>query len=190
MHTYKTLALFFLLLALTPLSSCKNDTKTVEESQETGEKEVEMEEEEILLGLQSRQALEQAPYNSWFTENYEDYELDQELLPDLEQALQGVEITLFMGTWCSDSQREVPRFYKILDAANYDADQIRLITVTEEKDTPAGYEDGLNITNVPTMIFTKEGEELGRIVEYPVESLEKDMLKILTGAPYEHAYAE
>jgi len=31
---------------------------------------------------------------------------------------------------------------------------------------------------------------LGRIVEYPIESLEQDMLKILQGKPYKHAYAD
>jgi hypothetical protein len=43
---------------------------------------------------------------------------------------------------------------------------------------------------VPTFIFMKDGQELGRIVEYPLESLEKDMAKILSGVDYKHAYAE
>ena len=36
----------------------------------------------------------------------------------------------------------------------------------------------------------KDDQELGRMVEYPLESLEKDMVKILSGEDYKHAYAE
>ena len=46
----------------------------------------------------------------------------------------------------------------------------------------------MSIINVPTFIFYKDGEELGRIVEYPIQDLESDMLKILSGQPYRHAY--
>jgi len=49
-------------------------------------------------------------------------------------------------------------------------------------------EKDLNITNIPTFIFYKNGKEMHRIVESPMESLEKDMLKIITGQPYKHAY--
>src|SRR5690606_18438893 len=98
--------------------------------------------------------------------------------------------TCALPIWCEDSQRETPHFYKILDAANFDESKLTLITVSEEKTTPQGYEEGKNITNVPTIIFYKNDKELGRIVEYPIESLEKDMFAILSGKDYKHAYAE
>jgi hypothetical protein len=60
--------------------------------------------------------------------------------------------------------------------------------MTREKNTPQNYEEGLGITNVPTFIFYKDGKELNRIVEFPIEDLESDMLKILQGEPYKHAY--
>ena len=77
---------------------------------------------------------------------------------------------------------------KILEGAGYPVDQVRLITMTREKSTPQKYEEGLHVTNVPTFIFYKDGKELNRIVEFPIESLESDMLKILRGQPYKHAY--
>lgn len=105
----------------------------------------------------------------------------------LGEALKGVDITLFLGSWCKDSKREVPRFFKILDAADYNGD-VELIAVDRRKKTPENLQKGKDIKRVPTMIFKKDGEEIGRIVEYPVESLEKDIQKILSGQAYTHAY--
>jgi len=38
-----------------------------------------------------------------------------------------------------------------------------------------------DIKLVPTFIFTRQGEEIGRIIETPVESLERDFMNILNG---------
>ena len=93
-----------------------------------------------------------------------------------------------MGTWCEDSQRETPNFIKILKQVDFDFNNLELITVNREKITPQGLENGLNITNVPTFIFYKDGKEINRIVEFPIESLEEDMINILTNKDYKHAY--
>ena len=45
--------------------------------------------------------------------------------------------------------------------------------------SPNGEEQGLEIGFVPTYIFFRNREEVGRIVENPMQSLEKDMLAIL-----------
>jgi len=37
------------------------------------------------------------------------------------------------------------------------------------------------IEKIPTFIFIMNGKEIGRIIESPNESLEKDMLKIIRG---------
>ena len=47
------------------------------------------------------------------------------------------------------------------------------------KKTPENYEEGMNIEKIPTFIFFKHGQELGRIIEKPKVSLEHDMLEIL-----------
>lgn len=93
-----------------------------------------------------------------------------------------------MGTWCGDSKRETPRFYKVLEAAEFDLKNLEMITVNRGKKTPDNLERGFNIFRVPTFIFYKNGKEIGRYVEYPRKSLEKDMLDILTGKPYKHSY--
>lgn len=144
----------------------------------------------MLIGKQDREALTKAPFDSWFEKNYESYRVDDESLKKLKPLLTDVEIKVFMGTWCGDSKRETPRFYKIMDAAGVKGKQFTLITMNRSKKTPDNFEEGLNITNVPTFIFYKDGKEINRIVEYPIESLEKDMIAILSGESYKHAYAE
>jgi len=90
-----------------------------------------------------------------------------------------VKITLVLGTWCSDSRREVPWFYKILESLEYDLDNMKVICVNTAKTAEGIDVDQLDIQKVPTFIFYKEGVELGRIIETPQTSLEKDMAKIL-----------
>jgi hypothetical protein len=43
---------------------------------------------------------------------------------------------------------------------------------------------------VPTYILYKGKKEIGRIIDAPKESFEKDLLKILTGKPYTPHFSE
>ena len=63
-----------------------------------------------------------------------------------------------------------------------------MITENRSKKTPNNLQHGFNIKRVPTFIFYKKGKEIGRYVEYARESLEKDLLKIVSGEPYRHSY--
>lgn len=141
-----------------------------------------------LTGVVQKDAFMQAPYNSWFNSSMETYEADQETIDALKLALKDVEIRAYMGTWCGDSKRETPQFYNILEAAYFDMDQLTMITVDRSKKRPVNLVSDYNIQRVPTFIFYRNGTEIGRYVERPRESLEKDMLKIVTGQEYKHSY--
>ena len=93
-----------------------------------------------------------------------------------------------MGTWCGDSKRETPHLYKVLEMADFNFKNLDLVTVNRSKRTPDNLQEGLNIIKVPTFIFYKKGKEIGRYVEYARESLEQDILKIVSGKPYKHSY--
>ena len=87
---------------------------------------------EILVGTAAIDSLHAQPFAGWYEPNLAAYEPDPEKIAELEDLLEGIDITLFMGTWCEDSQREVPRFVKILEKAGYPADEVELITMTRE----------------------------------------------------------
>ena len=142
----------------------------------------------ILVGTASLDSLLTEPFESWFEQNYQAASPDPATVQAITPLLEDVEIHAFIGTWCEDSQREVPKFVKILEGAGYPVESVRLVTMTREKTTPQNYEEGLQVTNVPTFIFYKGGKEMNRIVEFPIETLEGDMLTILKGEPYKHAY--
>lgn len=148
------------------------------------------EESVMLIGKSDRNGLQMDAFKEWFDLGYNNYKINPETSEKLKPLLKDVSITVFMGTWCEDSQRDVPFLYKILDEVGFDESKLTLINVSEEKTTPQGFEDGKDILNVPTIIFYKNDTELGRIVEYPIDTLEKDMLAILSGKDYKHAYAE
>ncbi|MFK7748025.1 MAG: thioredoxin family protein, partial [Kordia sp.] len=184
------------LVAVLAFFACKDEKKTTpteEKKEVTISKEVIDEEEEelpILTGVQTRKAISEAPYDTWFGPTYATYPADKETAEKVQPLLADVNVKIFMGTWCEDSQREVPHFYRILDLMKINEKKIELITVDEDKMTPEHLEDGFDITNVPTFIFYKDGKEINRIVESPVTSLEKDMLSILSGEDYKHIYVE
>lgn len=170
--------------------SCGNEKKENENQQNedvtTIEEDIEI---PVLVGKQDISALKTPPHAKWFMENYK-YKANQQKLGPLKTALEGKKLTIFLGTWCSDSQQQVPALLSILDAIKYDDSNITLITMSENKDTPEGLEDGLNILYVPTIIVYNNDVEMGRIVEFPVESLEADLLAIASGQEYKHPYSE
>ena len=143
-----------------------------------------------LIGIVNKENFFQESYNLWFTPNYNDYKTDKEVVEKLKPLLNNITIKAFMGTWCGDSQEQTPVFYKILDEADFNYANLEFIAVDRSKSTPDNLQEGFNIERVPTFIFYKEGKEIGRFVEYPRETVEVDLLKIVSGKPYKHSYED
>lgn len=141
-----------------------------------------------LVGITARTDFNQQPYINWFKAYYDNYTVDKNTIKKLKKGLKGVTIKAFMGTWCGDSKRETPKFYKVLNAVNFDFKNLEMITVNRGKRTPDNLQKGFNIIRVPTFIFYKKGKEIGRYVEYARVSLEKDILQIVAGKDYKHSY--
>jgi len=134
----------------------------------------------MLVGTCTREAFQDSSFAWWFNSEYDNFELDNETLSHVKIDSEFHSITIVMGTWCSDSRREVPRFYKILDSLSFPASKVKLIMVDRKKEAAEVDISSLNIELVPTMIFYNDGLEVGRIIETPKETLEKDILGILT----------
>ena len=144
---------------------------------------------EILVGKVSLAQL--STYTSdWFSNEYNLYKTNQSLLTKIKPLLNNKKVTLIMGTWCEDSQREVPGMIKILTEAGYPTSSMDIIAVDEDKTTPGKLEKVFELFNVPTLIFSENGTEINRIVEFPINGLEQDILAILSGEDYKNAYAE
>jgi tetratricopeptide (TPR) repeat protein len=145
-----------------------------------------------LLGHCSISSLQQAPFNSWFYLQQQNYKPDSSIVKGIEPFIQQTTIEIFLGTWCGDSKREVPKMLQVLRMANIDTSAIRLIFVSSEdsiyKQSPEKEEKGKYIHRVPTFIVYQKKKEIGRIVESPIVSLEQDLLDILSKKSYEPKY--
>ena len=146
----------------------------------------------MLLGICTEEGLKQPPYGNWFNTNYSAYQVDTSIAETMKGKLLSKRFLIFMGTWCSDSKREVPCMFKILDYCGIPSSQIRLITLSDlesdYKQSPRHEEKGLNIHRVPDLIVFSGNKELGRIIESPVNSLEKDLFEIVNDENYQAHY--
>ncbi|WP_457616347.1 thioredoxin family protein [Lutibacter sp.] len=136
--------------------------------------------QKIITGITSKEQLLTTANKQWFSPNYKNYTLDTTVVKALKKNLKDVSIVVFMGTWCSDSQRHIPAFYKILDEVQFDTKNAMLIAVNTHLKSPEKLHKQYHISKVPTFIFYKNGKELGRIIETPQKSIEADILDIVT----------
>lgn len=145
-----------------------------------------------LLGSCNRDSLLQDPFRGWFQKNYDTYVPDDAVIQKIKKLpLKDFSIEVFFGTWCGDSRRDLPRFYKIADAIGLTASNIKLIAVgsgDKYKQGPNGETLGRGIYRVATFIVSKGGVEVNRITETVVNSLELDLLAIFSGKTYQSNY--
>jgi len=161
--------LFILLLLSTIISAQEYNKIVIDEKSE----------KLMLIGYTTREAFQDSSFSWWFNSGYDNYSLNKDTLDQLIPEILRYDITIVMGTWCSDSRYEVPKFYKILDSAGYPAKKIKVINVGRGMKDITGEVKNLNIEFVPTFIFSENGMEKGRIVETPKGILEGDIRQII-----------
>ena len=113
-----------------------------------------------------------------------DYQPDDTVVEMIAAAVQpGDHIDVYMGTWCPDSLREVPRFLKIADVMKEKYGKevpVTMVALDRSKTQPADLIAGKAITKVATFIYYRGDEELGRIEEKPTVVFEDDLLAIVS----------
>ena len=142
-----------------------------------------------LMGVCSKDDFLSSSHSSWFTSGYEKYIPDPNTIESLKALdLNPFTIEIFFGTWCGDTQRELPRFLKLMDRMGFPEEKVKLIGVgtgSQHKQSPNGETLGKGIFRVATFVIYYNGEERNRITEYPVISLEKDLYQIFKNQDYE-----
>jgi len=146
-----------------------------------------------LLGSCTVEQLREQPYAEWSVPGFDEYESNAKVVDELQQMdLSGVELTVFFGSWCGDSRREVPRLMRLGESLGLQAEQLRWIAVDNDRErvkrSPDGEEAGKGIYRVPTILVERDGKEIGRIIEHPVLSLERDLRSILNRDEYRPSY--
>ncbi len=133
----------------------------------------------MLLGYCDKKGLQKGIYGTYFKSQYDLYNPADMYINKLENKIDDVEITIVLATWCSDSQREVPRFYKVINEAGYNDKRVQVIAVDKNMEAIVVDIKDMDIKRVPTFIIYKDEKEIGRIVETPKKSLERDLWNIV-----------
>ena len=154
------------------------------------EKETITQNRDAYVGVKTKEDFLEEPHAKWFNEEYEHYEVEGKLIRKLAKHKEQITIKVFMSVWCHDSHREIPRLYKILEAVDFDQTKLEVVALNRAKKAPGNPQEHFNIKRTPTLIFFKNGQEIGRFVEKPIQRLEKDIFKIWSGKNYKHAYAK
>jgi len=167
------LGLTAIFVVISMFVSCKTKMNVTVKDEKTNS--------DMLSGLCSREAFEKESFKTWFNEEYFVYNPIEPVIDELSEIVSSkkVEILVVFGTWCSDSRREVPRFYKIIDNIGLKESNIKLIAVDRKKTAGGNLLGTIVIEKVPTFFFYEAGKEVGRIIEVPTLTLEEDILNIL-----------
>ncbi len=184
------MSLYILLFALITACGNTNETAKATTAENTTKVETPVDiQQSMIVGKFTKEDLQKEPFAAWFENGYNTYEPSTDAMETIKEHIGDYEIVGFIGTWCPDSRREIPKMFKILEDAGYDLSKLTMVGMTRGKSTPENLEEGYNMQRVPTFIFMKDGKEVNRFVEYPVESIEADIAKIVSGQEYKHSYA-
>jgi hypothetical protein len=108
--------------------------------------------QEIYVGETSRTKLENEILDN-FQLYYDSYEADTMIIKSLVKIDNDFSIIIVLGDWCSDSEMNVPIFFRVIDSAPLENVNIRIFCVDRTKTVE---ELELEIEKVPTfIIYTK-----------------------------------
>jgi hypothetical protein len=147
----------------------------------------------MLVGELSIEQLRHTPETEWFVDGYESYEFDDRASHDRlrEVDARGLEVLAFVGTWCPDCVENLPGFVRVLhdlgsSGKGFAHSQLKLYGLDRQKTLGENAFKGgdaliarWGVTRLPTFIFLRDGEEIGRIIEQPRRSLLADTLEIV-----------
>ncbi|MGB9701792.1 MAG: thioredoxin family protein [Candidatus Kapaibacteriota bacterium] len=114
-------------------------------------------------------------------ENAKDSLFSQSSLDSLKNLTRNSDISflIFAGSWCGDSKSELPKIIKLFDLIELPKEKFKLFGVDRNKLEPTNTSSSLSIERVPTLVILSEGNEIGRIVEYPNISWSEDIIKFI-----------
>ena len=115
--------------------------------------------------------------NKVFADGFKSTQLSTEEIKSINSWPETLRVAIYFGTWCHDSQREVPRFLKIASTNNHISTQ--LVALDHHKTDPHGLAQNKGIKYTATFIVSIGDKEIGRIIERPRESLVTDISNML-----------
>ncbi|GAA4357730.1 thioredoxin family protein [Kangiella marina] len=167
---------FIATILIAPLSLALTACKTTTPTQETNHKPSRFEQHLDAEGpltadqLQSRYPIFAVKRN---------HDINANALAALNEVTTPTQIIAFFGTWCHDSQREIPNLLKLKEQLNNPNIQLQLIALDRTKSDKQGLAKKAQVQYTPTIIVYQNQVELGRIVETTSQPIELELLNII-----------
>ncbi|MEO7445048.1 MAG: thioredoxin family protein [Ferruginibacter sp.] len=120
----------------------------------------------ILNGIVTKYLLANDSSFRWYKTNQTGYTPSANVLNAMATAKDKYQFVVFGGTWCSDTQFILPKFFALQEKSGYPDAGISFFAVDREKHTVGNIDAAFQVKNVPTIIVMKNGQEVGRVVEY------------------------
>jgi hypothetical protein len=123
---------------------------------------------------------------------YDRYELNQEVVAELKKYINDFTVILFSASWCRDSRAGVPVFALLeteigLEARVFGGMKTAPFDKEHTWEIPPSPPEAetWGVTAVPwIVVFTKDGQEVGKIIERPTwgKTMEEELLEIIKNA--------
>ena len=92
-----------------------------------------------------------------------------------------VKLMVFLGSWCRESKKYMPRLMKTLRETDSEKIDVEYIGADAQKKYPESFLNMHQIKYIPTVVVLKADKEIGRIVEEPQKPIELELMEILEG---------
>ena len=129
--------------------------------------------------IEAAQLLNQYPIFADAKQQNEQPASDAEVA-QLAKQLHHKDIVVVFGTWCHDSQREVPRLLNLIEKVKRNHPEVEFTTtlhaVAPSEQRDQAIVNQYQLTYVPTIMLFSDGQEIGRIIERSEKSLALDMI--------------
>ncbi len=118
---------------------------------------------------------------------YDHYTPEESAVARLREITLPLHLEIICATWCGDSKRNVPRLLKAVhDAANPKI-SVSVTGIGNDFKQPIAFVQEQRIINVPIVILTRDGKEIGRFIETPATtSIEADVAALAGGQTLRH----
>ncbi|MGZ5281660.1 MAG: thioredoxin family protein [Bacteroidia bacterium] len=119
-----------------------------------------------------------------FSEAYKIYQPDVNAIDKLRKENKNLSFVVFGGSWCSDTKKALPKFYKVVEESGISANKIALYGVDRDRNSlekNAGKRQSkfYHIDHVPTFIVFYNGKEIGRLNEKTNKTIEEDIVEMV-----------
>lgn len=133
----------------------------------------------VLVGQINEKVLADDSAFMWFFTGVNRYRPDPTWTKYISFYRDSFDVVAFAGTWCPDSKRMLPEFYRVMMASSYPLNRIKLYGLDRQLNGEGGAEKTYQVTKVPTFVLLHDGKEIGRITDRVQRSMEADMVSIL-----------